>query len=140
MEIMKWVAIIVAALSTMAVGFVLYNPKIIGKSLSQAMSTGNGEKKKGHNPLVYVVSIIMAGVIAYKLNGGAGYHPEEDQHFLHGAFHGLMTALYIVAPVMLTNLLFEGRPAKVIVLHIAYWLACFALMGGILYAFAGATV
>ncbi|MFT4525228.1 MAG: hypothetical protein ACI85F_001381 [Bacteroidia bacterium] len=140
MEVMKWVAIAVAALSTMAVGFVLYNPKVIGKSLSDAISAGNSEKKKGHNPLVYVISIVMAGVIAYKLHGGAGYHSEDERHFLHGAFHGLMSALYLVAPVLLTNFLFEGRPAKLIVLHIAYWLACFALMGGILYAFAGAAV
>ena len=62
------------------------------------MSAGNSGSKKGHNPIVYVVSILLAGVITYKLNGGVNHHPAEDQHFLHGAFHGLMTALYLVAP------------------------------------------
>lgn len=138
MEGINWIAIAVAAASTMVVGFVWYNPKIIGKELADAMNVGNVDANKGHKPWVYVLAVILSGVIAYKLNSGASHHPEDDQHFLHGVFHGIMTSLYLVAPVLITNMLFEARTMKIMLLHTTYWLVCFALMGGILYAFAGA--
>ena len=138
MEEISWISIAVAAASTMAVGFFWYNPKIIGQSLADEMNVGNVDSKKGHQPWIYLVSVVLAGVIAHKLSGGARHHGADDQHFLHGAFHGFMTSLYLVVPVLATNFLFESRSIKLILLHTSYWMACFALMGGILYAFTGA--
>lgn len=52
--------------------------------------------------------------------------------FKHGAFHGAVTALFIVLPVMGTNALFERKGFKYIAVNVGYWVVCLTIMGGIL--------
>ena len=52
--------------------------------------------------------------------------------FGHGAFHGAMLAISMVAPVIILLGLFQKATGKNIILNVGYWILCFALMGGIL--------
>ncbi len=52
--------------------------------------------------------------------------------FKHGAFHGAITAIFIVLPVIGTNALLESKGGKYILINVAYWLVSLALMGGVL--------
>jgi hypothetical protein len=140
MEGVNWIAIVVAAVSTLVVGFAWYNPKTFGKAWMESVGMTEDDTKKGNMPLIFGVTFLLALVIAYKLSGGAGYHGEEEQNFLHGAFHGMMSSLYYALPVLITNSLFERRSLKGILINSGYWVVCFALMGGILYAIAGAGI
>ena len=54
--------------------------------------------------------------------------------FGHGAFHGTLTALFFVVPIMGINALFERKGFKYIAINGGYWVLCLALMGGILCA------
>jgi hypothetical protein len=56
--------------------------------------------------------------------------------FKHGAFHGLLTALFVVLPTMGTSALFEQKSWKYVAVHVGYWAICMALMGGVIGAFA----
>ncbi len=60
----------------------------------------------------------------------------EFRTFKHGAFHGLLTGLFILLPVMGTNALFERRSWKYIFMNVGYWALSAAIMGGIISAFA----
>lgn len=52
--------------------------------------------------------------------------------FKHGAFHGILSALFIALPIVGTNALFEQRSFKYIAIHVGYWMVIMALMGGVI--------
>lgn len=54
--------------------------------------------------------------------------------FKHGAFHGTLTGLFFVIPIMGTNALFERKGFKYIAINGGYWTVSLALMGGIICA------
>lgn len=56
-------------------------------------------------------------------------------HFGHGALHGAIGALFIVAPVICINGLFERRSWKYMLIHVGYWVVSIALMGGLVCEF-----
>ncbi len=56
--------------------------------------------------------------------------------FKHGAFHGLLTGIFVFLPVMGTNALFERRSWKYIFMNVGYWVISASIMGGIISAFA----
>lgn len=88
---------------------------------------------KGNMVKMFGVSFMMAIIIAYNLNQWASYHPVEEQTFIHGAFHAILTCAMGALPVLVTNSLYEQRSWAVIFINIFYWAVTFALMGGILY-------
>jgi hypothetical protein len=55
--------------------------------------------------------------------------------FRHGAFHGTMSAVFFVLPIVAINALFERRNFKYIAIHTGYWIITLALMGGVICAF-----
>jgi hypothetical protein len=55
--------------------------------------------------------------------------------FKHGAFHGTLTGIMVVLPILGTNALFERKGFKYIAVNVGYWIVCLALMGGIICAF-----
>ena len=55
--------------------------------------------------------------------------------FKHGAFHGALTGIMFVTPLIAINALFERRGFKYIALHAGYWIITLALMGGIVCGF-----
>ena len=56
--------------------------------------------------------------------------------FKHGALHGTITGVTLALPVVAINALFERKSAKYIAIHAGYWIVSFALMGGVICAFA----
>jgi hypothetical protein len=56
--------------------------------------------------------------------------------FKHGAFHGIISALLYVMPVIAINALFERRGFKYIAIHTVYWIVTLALIGGLMCQFA----
>jgi hypothetical protein len=56
--------------------------------------------------------------------------------FKHGAFHGTLTTLFFVVPIITVVSLFERRGFKYIAIHGGYWMVTLAIMGGIICQFA----
>ncbi len=54
--------------------------------------------------------------------------------FGHGVFHGVITALFFVLPVIGINSLFERKTFKYIFIHVGYWVVTLGIMGGVLSA------
>lgn len=52
--------------------------------------------------------------------------------FKHGAFHGLITGIFVVLPIMGTNALFERKGWRYIMLNVGYWTVTLTIMGAIL--------
>lgn len=56
--------------------------------------------------------------------------------FKHGAFHGVLSGLFVFLPIMATNALFERKSWKYIIINVGYWMISAMIMGGIISAFA----
>ena len=55
--------------------------------------------------------------------------------FKHGALHGSFTGLYLVFPILGIIAIFEPKSIAWVVIHSLYWIACLAIMGGIICAY-----
>ncbi len=56
-------------------------------------------------------------------------------HFGHGALHGGLACLFLVAPIIAINGLFERKSWKYMLVHIGYWFISMVLMGGLVCEF-----
>lgn len=127
----KWIPTLVGALVPMFLGFIWYHPKLFGTRWMQAVGMTPEDAQKANMPVVMGVSLVMSAMMAYWLSAYMGFHPEEEQVFTHGLFHGGLFAVLIGMPVLVTNSLFEQRSAASIVINTAYWLVTISVMGGV---------
>lgn len=155
MEI-NFLAILVAAVSTLVVGFIWYNPKVFG-GIWMRESGMTEEKMKGANmAMIFGLSVVYAFLIAFLLQaltihqfgalGMVGGDPtlakpsfaafmadygDAYRTFKHGAFHGFLAGLFLVFPIIGTNALYEKRSFKYVMVTSGFWIVCFMIMGAI---------
>lgn len=158
MEI-NFLALLLAALSTLVVGFIWYNPKVFGGIWMRESGTTE-EKMKGANMIViFGLSVFYAFLISFILqvltihqygalgmidNNIAGAKPsyaafmadygDGFRTFKHGALHGFITGLFLAFPLTATNALYERRSFKYVLVTSGFWIVCFTIMGGIICA------
>jgi hypothetical protein len=156
MEI-NFLAILLAALSTLIVGFIWYNPKVFG-TIWMKESGLTKENEKGINMvLLFGMSIIYAFLIAFILRflvvhqtgalgmigGDAKLAKPSFIAFMndygtafrtakHGALHGFMTGLFLIFPVIATNAMYESKSFKYVMIVAGFWTVCFTIMGAII--------
>lgn len=158
MEI-NFLALFVAALSTLVVGFVWYNPKVFGTIWMKESGMTEEKIKGGNMLLIFGISLLYAFFISFVLQmltthqfgalGMVGGDPSiakpsyaafmvdygmAYRTFKHGALHGFMTGLFLILPVIGTNALYERRSFKYTLVTSGFWIVCFMIMGGIICA------
>ncbi|WP_339663336.1 DUF1761 domain-containing protein [uncultured Polaribacter sp.] len=52
--------------------------------------------------------------------------------FKHGAFHGVLSGVFLVLPIIAINAMFERKTVKYIAINAGYWVVCLAIMGGLI--------
>lgn len=128
---MNWLSNILAALSTLVVGFIWYNPKVFGSIWMKSIGI-SPESVRDQNPNMLKLlgfSVLFAFMISIPLS----FTVNHDNHtFGHGAFHGALLAILMILPVIGTNAQYEGRSWTYILVNSGFWLVCFSIMGGIL--------
>jgi hypothetical protein len=135
MHSLNWLAILVAAISTMVVGFLWYSPLLFAKPWMRAMGYDPNDKakvqemQKGAGPAYggsFIASLLSAFTLALILHGLRA----EDLHF------GIMASFHIwlgfVATVQFTGALFMKQSMKLFVINTGYQLVCYLVMGSIL--------
>lgn len=162
MEI-NFIALLLAAIVTLVVGFIWYNPKVFGtiwmkeNNLTiEQLRTGNMLKIFG---FTYIFSVMITMTLmsltihqsgAVGMVGGppliASAKPSFQafmadygmayRTFKHGALHGFISGLFFALPVIGINGLFERKSWKYIFIHAGYWIVTLTLMGGIICAYA----
>jgi hypothetical protein len=158
MEI-NWLALIVAALSTLVVGFIWYNPKVFGSIWMRETGVTPEDGKGANMALVFGMSIFYAFLIAFVLQtmvihqyGALGMIGGDPAHgkpsytafmtdygtafrtFKHGMLHGFFAGLFFALPVVGTGALYERRSWKYTLVAGGFWVVCCMIMGGILCA------
>ncbi len=155
----NFLALLLASLSSLVIGFIWYNPKVFGNIwMKEAGMTE--EKMKGSNMIViFAMSVFYAFLISFLLQvlvihqyGAFGMIGGDEtkalpsynafmtdyqtafRTFKHGALHGFMTGLFFALPVIGTNSLYERRSWKYVLIAGGYWIVTCTIMGGIICA------
>lgn len=153
----NFLALLLAALSTLVVGFIWYSPKVFGTIWMK--ETGlTEESMKGANMIkIFGLSIVYAFLISFVLQmvvihqfGALGMiggdttkalpsynafmadYGTAFRTFKHGALHGFMTGLFMIFPVIGTGALYERKSFKYVMVTSGFWIVSFMIMGGII--------
>ncbi|WP_136482784.1 DUF1761 domain-containing protein [Cognatitamlana onchidii] len=157
MELLNPVAMLIAAVSALVVGFIWYNPKVFGTAWMQAADMTE-EKMKGANMakifgmalfFAFLLSTALPGIVIHQMGvfslvGGdpsaalpsyealMADYGDAFRTYKHGALHGMLTGIFIALPILGTNALFERKSAKYIFINAGYWIVTLAVMGAII--------
>jgi hypothetical protein len=161
---MNFPILLLAALIPMVVGFIWYNPKVMGTMWMEAANMTEEKIKGGNMALIFglsfvfafLLSIMMQAIVIHQLHLNSIFFQMEGsleatkeyldaQHsgwhtnfrtFKHGAFHGTIAGFLFALPILATNAMFERKGFKYVFVNGAYWIITIALMGGVICQFA----
>jgi Protein of unknown function (DUF1761) len=158
---MNFISPVVAAFTTLLVGFVWYHPKVFGTAWMKETGLTQEELQKGNMlkifGLTFIFSIFIAMVMqslaihqmgAMGMIGGPTKLAEAKPSFAafmadygtafrtakHGALHGTLTGLFFAFPMIAINGLFERKSWKYIFIHAGYWVISLMIIGAIVCA------
>ncbi|NIP83325.1 MAG: DUF1761 family protein [Gemmatimonadetes bacterium] len=124
----NWLAVIVAAVATFALGALWYGP-VVGKLWMRA-SGMTEEKAAGSMGTTFALAFVLQLVAAIALAMFIG----PDATVGAGLFAGFMTGAFFVSTALGVVYLFERRPALLWAIDGGYQVLAFSLMGMILGA------
>jgi hypothetical protein len=132
----NWIAIIIAALIPMLVGFVYYHKALFGKAWMSSLGLTDDDLKKGNMAVIFAVSLLMSFMLSLFMLVNVDGPGQEGQFdtFKHGVAHGVIVALLVATPVLVTNGLFERKNFKNLGINVLYWVITLGLMGGVIDA------
>lgn len=151
------IAILVAALVTMLVGFVWYNPKVFGTIWMKETGMTEEKAKQGNMLKIFgftiffslMLSFIMPALVIHQMGalGLIGGDPTKAlpsynafladygdafRTYKHGALHGFMSGLFIALPIIGINGMFNQNSWKLIFVTAGYWIVTMTIMGAII--------
>lgn len=158
----NWLALFVAALIPLVVGFIWYHERVFGNAWMKAsgVNPGNpgGAQMARIFGMTYFFSLLLAmmlqSIVIHQMHVMSilmnepgiqdpnseiskwlaefmGKYGDNFRTFKHGAFHGILSGIFLALPILGINALFERRSARYILLHAGYWIVTLALMGGV---------
>jgi hypothetical protein len=135
MHHLHWLAVLIAAIATMIVGFLWYSPILFAKPWMREMGYDPNDKvkvqemQKSAGPAYFgsfIASLLTAFTLALFLDA---IHVQDLYAGLAVSFHAW---LGFVATVQLTGALFTKQSMKLFGINTFYQLVCFLVMGTIL--------
>lgn len=137
----NYLAVLVAAIMSMAIGSFWYSPKGFGKQWMALSGITpdkiEAAKAKGMQKtyaIAFVGSLVMSYVLAHALVFASAYL--QVSGMAAGLMAGFWNWLGFIAPVTLGSVLWEGKPWKLYVLNNAYYIVSLLVMGAILAVWA----
>jgi hypothetical protein len=155
----NFLAILVAALVPMILGFLWYNPIGFG-TVWMAEAEMSEEKIKGGNmAVIFGVSFLLSILLSFFTQvltihqmgalGMIGGDPSAEgvlpsfqafmddygtnfRTFRHGALHGFLAGIFIALPIIGINALFERKSWRYILINAGYWTIVLVIMGAII--------
>ena len=153
----NFLALLVAAITSLPIGFIWYNPKVFGTIWMREAKITEEQMKGSNMIIIFGMSIFYAFLISFILQmlvihqfgamGMIGGDPTKAlpsynafitdygtafRTFKHGALHGFMTGLFFILPVIGVGALFERRSWKYVLISGGYWVITCMVMGGII--------
>ena len=154
MDFFNPIALLLAAISALVIGFVWYHPKVFGTIWMKETGLTEESMKGANMAKIFVLAFIFAFLLAMtmmqmsihqtgalSLVGGdpskalpsyAAFMADYGNHFRtykHGALHGVLAGVFVALPILGTNALFERKSAKYIFINAGYWIVTLGVMG-----------
>src|SRR2546429_8655500 len=133
-DINYW-AVLVSAIVSMLIGAFWYSPAGFGKAWMQLMGIGKKDMDKATGKgmgsryfMMFVGTLVMVYVLAYFVN----YAGASD--IMAGLQAGFWAWLGFIAPIMLSSVLWEGKPWKLYWINVTHYLVVLLVSGAILAA------
>jgi len=149
------IAILVAALVPMILGFLWYGPMLFQNAWMKASGVTEEHLKSGNMAVIFGVSFVLAIILSFftqflvihemGVYGMTEGHLEGDtakaflaewagkyRSFGHGAIHGGMAGVMFVFPIIGIINFFERKPFKLTLINAGYWVIVLAVMGAII--------
>ena len=135
----NWLAIAVAVVAQMVIGYIWFHPSVMGKMWADANGKTVEEMKPKNPGMVYGIAIlytIFFTMFLVQNVTGPDQDTGPDGHsfhtFQHGVFHAIILAILVFLPVLGTPSLFEGKPKGWLIVQLGYWLIRASVAAGIL--------
>lgn len=128
----NYIAVILAMLSSIVVGFIWYTPRVFGKLWMRLTGVQPGSGKSPVRPII--VTVVVSFITAWVLAGAA----DISFHFYGGSFllNSIFTALILwagfTAARFITHDQFDNRPGQLTVLNVAHELVTLLIMAVII--------
>lgn len=129
---MAYLEIILGGVAAFLLGFAWYTA-LFGKAW-QAEVGLTDEQAQSNMALVHGLALVMMFIIAFGINFVVNLHPIEEQTFVHGAFHGGLSAMMSAIPAVTIHYLYQRKSLKLYMIDAGYVLCFFALIGGVVAA------
>lgn len=132
----SYLAILIAGLIPMVLGYVWYHPKVFGNAWMKSLGLTQEELRQGNMALIFGISIICSLVIAWRINAYSSHTQPGWSQLVHGFYHGAYSAGLVGVLMLVSNGLFQRNSLANILINAAYWLVALGLMGAFLYSVA----
>jgi len=157
---MNWWLIFVVGAVPLITGWIWYSKKMFGNAWMKATGFDPATAKPVNMALVFGLTYLFGVMLTSQLMGivihqmgvysivadtpDAITNPESPfntyinayghnfRTFKHGVFHGVLSSIFFVMPIISIIALYERKGAKYIFVHVGYWALTLGLMGGIL--------
>ena len=138
---LNMMAIGLASLVPMIMGFIYYHPKVMGNAWMKSNGFTQESLGNGPKPVWYLVALVLSFLSAVKfaldvIAPGQDVAPDGHSYvtFQHGMAHGIINTILIILPIFGTLSIFEKRSWTWAFINIGYWGLCLIVMQGILSA------
>jgi hypothetical protein len=122
----NWLAVVIAAIANMVIGFLWYSNWAFGKSWSSLQGGRMMGQAPGPIVLVVVAAIVQAITMAwFAANTGTNSGSA-------GALLGLFVGLGFIAPAMFADVIFAGRPPRLHAITAGYQVVAAIVQGSIM--------
>ncbi|MEK7165235.1 MAG: DUF1761 domain-containing protein [Patescibacteria group bacterium] len=126
------VAVVVAVVASMAVGFAWYSPQLFGKQWMSLMGLSEDKMAAAKKEMgkMYALSFVGALIMGYVL--GMVVKMAYSTTVVGGMKVGFGVWLGFIAPVQLTDTIFSGKKWNLLYLNSGYQLVSTMVMGAVL--------
>lgn len=129
----NYVAVLVAAVVAMVIGYVWYGP-LFGKTWGELTGVKPENVKKEDMPKMYLFGYLLAALSALILAKFVSWAGATN--WMDGALVGIYAAIGFNFTAAAMNNMYEMRPMSLTWLNVGYYLVNFAVMGAILASWA----
>jgi len=128
MSQLNYVAIIVAAVASFAIGSLWYSPVLFGKAWQKETGITDEKAKSANMGKIFGLALVLSLLISFNLAAFIG----PTATFSFGLFAGAAAGIFWAMGALGITYLFEQKSTKLWLINGGYHAVTFTVMGGIL--------